>query len=146
MAQKTDAELQVQLLEILNETEIRANTKTRIAAMFENMKDSKINNLLLASRQIASYILALANAGKIVEMNAAEANNLSVPPNADVAFPIGTQVLITQYGVGQTSIVAGVGVTILSASGKLKLTGQYSAATLVKIAENEWYLFGDITA
>jgi len=28
----------------------------------------------------------------------------------------------------------------------LKLTGQYSGATLIKIAENEWYLFGDIAS
>jgi hypothetical protein len=29
---------------------------------------------------------------------------------------------------------------------KLKLNAQYSGATLIKIAENEWYLFGDIVS
>jgi hypothetical protein len=69
-----------------------------------------------------------------------------VPLNSSVAFPIGTQILVSQYGAGQTSFVATGGVTIRSASGNLKLSAQYAAATLVKIADNEWYLFGSLTA
>lgn len=104
------------------------------------------DQLVTANRQAASYTLVLSDRGKMVEMNAAGANNLTVPPNANVAFPTGTQILIAQYGAGQTTIAAGVGVTIRSASGNLKITGQYSAATLIKIAVDEWYLFGDISA
>jgi hypothetical protein len=106
--------------------------------------DAKTNKLVVANRQTASYTLVLSDADKLVEMNVASANNLTVPLNSSVAFSTGTQILLAQYGSGQTTIVATSGVTIRSNGAKLKLNAQYSGATLVKIAENEWYLFGDI--
>jgi hypothetical protein len=106
--------------------------------------DAKTNKLVVANRQTASYTLVLSDADKLVEMNVASANNLTVPLNSSVAYPTGTQILLAQYGAGQTTVVATSGVTIRSNGAKLKLNAQYSGATLVKIAENEWYLFGDI--
>ena len=94
----------------------------------------------------SSYSLVLSDSGKVVEMNVATVNNLTVPPNSSVAFPIGTIIEIVQLGAGQTTIVADSGVTIRSPSGKLKLTGQYSSASLRKRATNEWMLIGDISA
>jgi hypothetical protein len=104
----------------------------------------KTDKLVVANRQTASYTLVLSDADKLVEMNVGSANNLTVPLNSSVAFSTGTQILLAQYGSGQTTVVATSGVTIRSNGGKLKLNAQYSGATLVKIAENEWYLFGDI--
>jgi hypothetical protein len=106
--------------------------------------DAKTNKLIVTNRQTASYTLVLSDADKLVEMNVGSANNLTVPLNSSVAFATGTQILLAQYGAGQTTIVATSGVTVRSNGGKLKLNAQYSGATLVKIAENEWYLFGDI--
>jgi hypothetical protein len=108
--------------------------------------DGKAPAALTANRQTASYTLVLSDATKLVEMNVASANNLTVPPNSSVAFATGTQILIAQYGAGQTTVVAGSGVTVRSSGGKLKLSGQYSGGTLLKIATNEWYLFGDIAS
>ena len=93
-----------------------------------------------------SYTLALTDVAYIVEMNNASANTLTVPPNSSVAFPTGTQIIVLQTGAGQTTIAAGSGVTINSSGSKLKLTGQWSAATLIKRATNTWVLVGDITA
>jgi len=108
--------------------------------------DAKTNKLVVANRQTASYTLVLSDADKLVEMNVGSANNLTVPLNSSVAFSTGTQILLAQYGAGQTTIVATSGVTIRSNGAKLKLNAQYSGATLIKIAENEWYLFGDIAS
>jgi hypothetical protein len=102
-------------------------------------------NGVVTNRQTASYTLALTDINDLVEMNVASANNLTVPLNSSIAFPIGTKIDIAQYGAGQTTVVATSGVTIRSAGGALKLTSQYSGATLVKIATDEWYLFGNIT-
>ena len=104
----------------------------------------KTDKLLVANRQTASYTLVLSDADKLVEMNVGSANNLTVPLNSSVAFSTGTQILLAQYGAGQTTIVATSGVTIRSNGAKLKLNAQYSGATLIKIDTNEWYLFGDI--
>jgi hypothetical protein len=106
--------------------------------------DAKTNKLVVANRQTASYTLVLSDADKLVEINNASANNLTIPLNSSVAFATGTQILLAQYGAGQTTIVATSGVTVRSNGAKLKLNAQYSGATLIKIAENEWYLFGDI--
>ena len=107
--------------------------------------NNKTDKLITANRQTASYTLVLTDADKIVEMNVATANNLTVPLNSSVAFSIGTQILLAQYGAGQTTLVPTSGVNIRSTGSKLKLSGQYSGATLIKIATDEWYLFGDIT-
>jgi len=108
--------------------------------------DTKTNKLITTNRQTASYTLVLSDADKLVEMNVGSANNLTVPLNSSVAFPTGTQILLAQYGAGQTTVVATSGVTVRSNGGKLKLNVQYSGATLIKIGTDEWYLFGDIVA
>jgi hypothetical protein len=95
--------------------------------------------------QTASYTLVLADKAKIVEMNVGSANNLTVPLNASVAFPVGTQIHIVQTGAGQTTVVATGGVTINATPG-LKLRTQWSGATLIKRAENTWVLVGDLSA
>ena len=95
------------------------------------------------SAQTASYTLVLADKAKVVEMLVGSANNLTVPLNATVAFPVGTQIHIVQTGSGQTTVVATGGVTINTAT-TLKLRAQWSAATLVKRAENTWVLVGDL--
>jgi hypothetical protein len=106
----------------------------------------KTDKLVVTNRQTASYTLVLSDADKLVEMNVGSANNLTIPLNSSVAFPTGTQILLAQYGAGQTTIVATSGVTVRSNGGKLKLNVQYSGATLIKIGTDEWYLFGDIVA
>jgi hypothetical protein len=97
-----------------------------------------------ANTQTDSYTLVLGDAGKCVEMNKATANNLTVPLNSSVAFPIGTVLEVFQVGAGQTTIVATGGVTISSSGSKLKLTGQYSGASLRKTGTDTWALVGDI--
>lgn len=103
-------------------------------------------NTVTANAQAGSYTLVLADNGKVVEMNVGSANNLTVPPNSSVAFPVGSQVTVLQTGAGQTTIVAGSGVTINSAGGALKLAAQWSAVTLIKRATNTWVAVGALVA
>lgn len=116
-----------------------------LVSFMQKCKDNFDQLFASLLRKTASYTLVLLDAGQHIDMNSGSANNLTVPPNVDVAFAIDDEILVSQYGAGQTTIVAGAGVTIRSKGGALKLTGQYSAATLKKIGTNEWYLFGDIT-
>ena len=100
---------------------------------------------LAISAQTGSYTLVLADRGKLVEMGVGSANNLTVPLNSSVAFPVGTQIHLLQTGAGQTTVVAASGVTINPAA-TLKLRQQWSAATLVKRSTDTWILMGDISA
>jgi hypothetical protein len=89
--------------------------------------------------------LVLADASDLVEMNSGSANNLTVPLNSSVAFPIGTQINVLQVGAGQTTIVATGGVTINATPG-LKLRAQWSSATLIKRGTDTWVAVGDLSA
>lgn len=95
--------------------------------------------------QSASYTLVLSDIGKMVEINNASANNLTVPADSTTNFPIGTQISILQTGSGQTTVTNAVGVTINGTPG-LKLRTQWSIATLIKRAANTWVLLGDTAA
>ena len=97
------------------------------------------------NRQTASYTLVSADRSKVIEMNVGSANTFTVPTNASVAFPIGTQITIIQYGAGQTTI-AGAGVTFRSTNNWLKINAQYGSATLVKVGTDEWYVIGNLSA
>jgi hypothetical protein len=95
---------------------------------------------LSLSRKTDSYTLVAADNGQVVEMNKATANTLTVPSGV---FSAGQQVLITQYGAGQTTI-AGSGVTLRSDGGKLKINTQYSMATILFISATEAYVTGNL--
>jgi hypothetical protein len=108
--------------------------------------DYSVGNQAVENTQTDSYTLVLTDAGKMITMNKATANDLTIPPNADVAFPLNTRIDVIQYGAGQTTIVAGSGVTIRSTDSKLKLNKQYSGGSLWKKGTNEWILIGDTAA
>lgn len=104
--------------------------------------------------QAASYTLTLADDGKIIEINNASANTVTIPANATVAFPVGTQITIIQTGAGQTSLASAAGVTLnctpQSATNAAKLRAQWSTVTLTKrgslASDNLWVASGDLTA
>jgi hypothetical protein len=98
------------------------------------------------SAQTASYTLVLADKNKIVEMNVASANVLTVPTNANVAFAVGSQIQVLQTGAGQCTITPQVaGVTINGTPG-LKTRAQWSMVTLIKRATDTWVAVGDLSA
>ena len=94
----------------------------------------------------ATYTAVLTDDGKLVTMSNASANTITIPPNSSVAYGIGTQINIAQLGAGNTSIVAGAGVTLNSDGAKLKLNAQYAVATCVKTDTNTWFVVGNLKA
>jgi hypothetical protein len=101
---------------------------------------------LSTSAQTGSYTLVLADAYKIVEMNVASANTLTVPDNSSVAFPTGTQITVIQTGAGQTTLAGTSGVTVNSKDGNLKIAGEWGSATLIKRATDTWVAIGNLVA
>ena len=93
-----------------------------------------------------TYILALADQGKILEATHASGCAITVPPESSQNFPVGSQITIVRNTSGSVSFAAGSGVTIRSDSSKFFIATQYSVATLVKRGSNEWYLFGNLSA
>jgi len=111
-------------------------------ATSDQMKD--FAERLIINPETASYVASLSDAGGVVEMNVAGANDFEIPPNGTIPFPIGTQIIVTQVGAGQTTVLAGAGVTIRCAATTVKLRAQYSVAAIYKRATDEWVLSGDL--
>ena len=101
--------------------------------------------VVINAQAVNSYTAVLADAGKIVEISNATAALFKIPEDADVDYPIGTQIQILQTGVGQVSIVAKTpGSTTVNYTPGNSLRAQWSAATVTKRAANTWVLVGDL--
>lgn len=96
-------------------------------------------------RKTSGYTLASTDKNKIIEMDVSSAHQLAVPLNTTSPLPVGTEITIIQQGAGKTQIAGAVGVTLRSTPG-LYLRAQYSSATLIKRATDEWYVIGDLSA
>ena len=68
-------------------------------------------------------------------MSSGSPHNLTIPLNASVPFPIGTQIPIEQGSSGIVTIVATGGVTI---QGATTTSGQYSMVVLLKQGTDTW--------
>jgi hypothetical protein len=114
----------------------------------KTLTDAKIN--LGIDPETASYVAVLANNSQIVTMNNASANTFSIPTDASVAFPDGTQITVLQIGAGQTTIQAvTAGTTTINSTGATanapRLRVRYSSATCIKLSTNNWVVIGDIS-
>ena len=105
-------------------------------------------NFIVNTQSGTTYTLVTGDAQKIVTLSNASPITLTVASNATQALPVGTQVTISQYGVGQVTVVGASSpspVTINATPG-LKLRTQYSTATLVQTSTDNWLLVGDLSA
>lgn len=90
------------------------------------------------SEQTADYTLALADAGKIVNMNKSGAATLTVPTNASVAFPVGTIIGVYNQSSDDVTVAGDSGVTVRN-DGAIP---QYAEISLRKRATDEWVMVG----
>lgn len=73
------------------------------------------------------------------------ATDYTIPPNATVAFPVGTVITVVNDGAGAMTITQGAGVTLLwvpSGSTGTRTTASNAQATLMKVATNKWTISG----
>lgn len=91
-----------------------------------------------------AYTLAATDlvGGVVIRMTAATANVITVPAGLGNGQPVE----IVQSGAGQTSFLAGVGATIQSEAGWLKLRAQHTRARLLPIGSDTFLLTGDLVA
>jgi hypothetical protein len=89
-----------------------------------------------------AYTFVLSDASTLVQMNGAYA--FTVPLNATVAYPIGTQIHLIALTTGVT-VAFTVGITSYATPGaKIRAAG--SMATLIKLNTDTWVLAGDLIA
>ena len=107
---------------------------------------TNINELQLNTIVSSDHTLVLTDAGKLIELSSASAQTVTIPPYSSVAFPVGTQILVTQLGNGQISIAPGSGVTLNSKDGNRKLSATHCGVTLIKTRTDTWVALGDLSA
>ena len=94
---------------------------------------------------VGAYTLVLTDDGTIIEKLDSSGVAVTIPADASVNFPVGTQIVIIQTGAGQTEILAGAGVVVNGTPGT-KLRAQFSSAVCYKRAANLWVVLGDLAA
>ena len=102
---------------------------------------------LSINTQASDYTLASGDEGGLINIDSASTQSLYVPSDASYNFEVGSQFVVTRTNTGDVIIAPdGGGVVLNSAQGYLTLNYQYSAATLIKISSDNWYVFGDLKA
>jgi hypothetical protein len=106
---------------------------------------NEIAALQINAQTGTSYTLALSDAAKVVTLTNAAAITVSINTDAAVNFAIGTQIILYQGGAGQITVAATTPgtTTIRAQDSKLKSTGQYAVVCVMKMAANEWVVFGN---
>ena len=99
-------------------------------------------SLITTLSEASSRTLALTDKDKNIENSASI--TITVPTNASVAFPIGTQIAFTKKFETLTFAPSG-GVTINSVDSLLEMGRLNCGASLLKIGTNEWNLIGELT-
>jgi hypothetical protein len=89
----------------------------------------------------SDHTLVLADAEKIIFMDDASANDLTIPLNASVNLPLYTTIWVSQVGAGLTTIAATPGVTLESSSGVFDSPGQDTFMMLYQWEIDSWKLY-----
>ncbi len=82
---------------------------------------------------------------EVLEVNSSSATTITIPANADLAWPVGASMDILQTNTGQVTVAGAAGVTVNATPG-LKLRTRWSSCTIMKRATNTWIVYGDLTA
>ncbi|NDB58482.1 hypothetical protein EB001_08560 [bacterium] len=129
----------VQLSDSISTTSsVLAATPTAVKTLAERINPST---------KTASYELASSDAGKIIIMNVTSGSSvITIPLQTTGLFVDNTRIDILQIGSVQTSITPASGVTLNSKNSNRKLSGAFSAATLIRISSDNWVLIGDLSA
>ena len=94
------------------------------------------------STKTDSFTLALADAGTMIIASSSADIVITIPTNASVAFPVGTEIEVARFGVGSVSFVCASGVTMNSTSGMADISDQYAVVGIKKTDTNVWLLVG----
>lgn len=92
-----------------------------------------------------SFILSASDVGKTAILYSSNPMTVTLPANASVEIPVGYSIDIIQTGTGSVTVSEGSSAVSINSKSNIKsLDGQYSKGTLVKIADNTWFFFGNL--
>lgn len=103
---------------------------------------------VVGPQYLSDHTLEETDASKIVKINSSLATTLTVPEDGynGFTFSEGAQILLTQLGTGQITIVGDSNVTVLTEGARNITKGRYAVASLIKLGANSWLLSGNLVA
>jgi hypothetical protein len=104
------------------------------------------HNIIMRASSGTSITLGLNDKGSFFETTSSASVAVTIPTNASVAFPIGSQIWFVQGGAGVPTFSGDTGVTLRTRSSVRQPFARYSEVKLTKVATDEWYLTGDLKA
>jgi len=110
---------------------------------------NSIANLTVRAVTATSDTLVVTDAdNKLITYSNTGTTTITVPPFTSVAMTTGSVVNVIKIGSGGTvSIIQGAGVTLASngaVSTNPTITGQFKAASIIKVSTDSWYVVGGI--
>jgi len=97
----------------------------------------------IATGGTVAYTFGSADQGKILEFNGTF--TVTVPPESTFNYATGSVLNLLNIGTGTITIAGGTAVTVNGNPG-LKLSTQWSGASIVKRSSNTWVAVGDLSA
>lgn len=103
---------------------------------------------LVGNQYLENVVLEEADGASIVKINSSVSTTVTVPVDGanGYTFPTGTQIVVTQLGVGQVTIEGDTGVNVLSEGSRYTTKARYAVASLIKLSSNSWLLSGNLSA
>lgn len=92
-----------------------------------------------STTKASSFTLTLDDMNSHILTNVGSANNITIPSG----LPQGSEVWVTQFATGKTTIVAGSGTTLVSNGNKFKIIGQYGVIKLFHHGADIWIMSGE---
>lgn len=96
-------------------------------------------------QKASNFTLALADKNKLFYLVNTSATVTITVPTDSIAFPIGSQINFVRGQTGGVTFAATSPASVNATPG-LNLRTQWSGATLIKVANNTWWLSGDLSA
>jgi hypothetical protein len=93
----------------------------------------------------ANAIAALTDSGKHFYSTTAGNLQITIPDNANVAFPVGTALSLVVQAAGNVLVVTQAGTTLYFAGNSTagnRVVSTYGMATIMKVATNTWFING----
>ena len=91
----------------------------------------------------ANKTLSIGDAGTVQRVNSSSGVTVTVPANASVAFPVGTEIEVYRAGSGAVTIGAS-GVTVECAIVQRGVADRYTSIVLKKWATDTWSIQGNV--
>lgn len=101
---------------------------------------------IVSEETSTSLTLSVNDTGKALLFTNSNPVTVTIPADSTYEFEIGQTFLLIQEGTGTVSVTGAIGVTLsgLSVSDPVDISGQYGVATLIKVYDDEWVIFGNI--